>query len=174
MLHIANNRCEKTLEQLTRTICIQGEEEGRMESQIDEQRTVFFLGLRSELCCLVGSSATVKAWPGHIGAGWGQRGASGGAQHYTDASPTTMSHFRPLWFGLGGWPPASWSSLSSSFACSLHFLFDLLLPLSLLFLCMFAGLPFFSLYPVNLFPLSPSKILTVRIAKFHQSSGGQS
>lgn len=35
---------------------------------------------------------------------------SKGAQHCTDASPTTMSHFRPLWSGLGGWPPASWSS----------------------------------------------------------------
>lgn len=85
----------------------------------------------SELCCLVGSSATVKAWPGHTGAGGGQRGESKGAQHYTDASPTTMSHFRPLWFGLGGWPPASWSSLSS-FARSLPFpFFDLLLSLSL-------------------------------------------
>lgn len=63
-----------------------------------------------------------------------------------------MSHFRPLWFSLRGWLPASWNSLSSSFACSLHFLFDLLLPLSLslspslLFLYMFAGSPSLSLY----------------------------
>lgn len=94
----------------------------RTDSQTDEQR-ISFLELFGQSCFLVGSSATAKPLPGHIGAGWGQRGASKGAQHYTDASPTTMSHFRPLWFGLRGWPPASWSSLPSSYACSLHFLF---------------------------------------------------
>lgn len=45
---------------------------------------------------------------------------SEGAQRCTDASPTTMSHFRPLWSGLGGWPPASWSS-PPSLAVSLPF-----------------------------------------------------
>lgn len=106
--NLQNNRCEETLQQLTRAICNDEEEEGRMGRQTDEQSTVFLPGpVRIDLCCLVGSSATVKAWPGHIGAGGGQRGESKGAQHYADASPTTMSHFRPLWFGLRGWPPAS-------------------------------------------------------------------
>lgn len=102
----------------------------------------------------MGSSSTVNAWPGHIGAGGGQRGERKGAQHYTDASPTTMSHFRPLWFGLRGWPPASWSSLSSSLVLSISF-FDLLLSPSNLFLYMFVGMHFLS---VNLFPPSPSNI----------------
>lgn len=51
---------------------------------------------------------------------------SEGAQRCTDASPTTMSHFRPLWSGLGGWPPANWSSPPSltiplSFPQLIHF-----------------------------------------------------
>lgn len=51
---------------------------------------------------------------------------SEGAQRCTDASPTTMSHFRPLWSGLGGWPPANWSSPPSltiplSFPHLIHF-----------------------------------------------------
>lgn len=66
-------------------------------------------------------------------------GRSKGAQLCTDASPTTMSHFRPLWSGLGGWPPASWSSppsltISLSFPHLIHFslslLFASLFPLS--------------------------------------------
>lgn len=47
-----------------------------------------------------------------------------------------MSHFRPLWSGLGGWPPANWSSPPSltippSFPHLIHF--SLSLSLSLLF-----------------------------------------
>ena len=147
MLHVANDRCEETVQQLTRAIGNEEEEEGRTDRQTDEPSTVFLLGaVWSELCCLVGSSATVKAWPGHTGAGGGQRGESKGAQHYTDASPTTMSHFRPLWFGLGGWPPASWSSLSSSSAGSLHFLF--------LFIHLTMYLSFYSYIYVSIFRLS--------------------
>lgn len=122
-----------------------------MDSETDEQETAFLpMSVPSGLCCLVGSSATLKAWPSHIGAGGGQRGESKGAQHYTDASPTTMSHFRPLWFGLKGWPSASWSSLSS-FAISLSFpFFDLLL-----------SLPF-------------SYVILVGFTKYNQSSDRQS
>lgn len=83
-----------------------------MDNQTDEQEAFFLpVPVSLGLCCLVGSSATLKAWPSHIGVGGGQRGESKGAQHYTDASPTTMSHFRPLWFGLRGWRAGALSHL---------------------------------------------------------------
>lgn len=156
MLQIANNSCEEALQQITRAIC--NRKRGRRTyGQPDRWAEGCFLSrvVWSELCCLVGSSATVKAWPGHTGAGWGQRGASKGAQDYTDASPTTMSHFRPLWFGLRGWPPASWSCLSSSFACSLYFLFWSTLSLSSLISLHVLPVRLFSLY--ILLTLFPSK-----------------
>lgn len=77
---------------------------------------------------------------------------SEGAQHCTDASPTTMSHFRPLWSGLGGWPPASWSS-PPSLAVSLpfpHFCLSLSLSVASLSL----SLPF---------PFSPLALLSLKM-----------
>lgn len=143
---------------IIRAICNKENQEGRTDGWAED----CFLSpaVWSGLCCLVGSSTTVEAWPGHTGAGLGQRGESKGAQHCTDASPTTMSHFRPLWFGLRGWPSVNWSSLSSSLLLLSPFLFFSLnlLPLSLSLIHVWVVL---SLYPVNLFPLSPLNMLTV-------------
>lgn len=106
---------------IIRAICNKENQEGRTDGWAEDS----FLSpaVWSGLCCLVGSSTTVEAWPGHTGAGLGQRGESKGAQHCTDASPTTMSHFRPLWFGLRGWPSVYWSALSSSLLLLSPFLF---------------------------------------------------
>lgn len=143
-----------------------------MKSQSNELGAVFLPGpVWSGLCCLVGSSGTVKAWPGHSGAGRGQRGESEGARHYSDASPTTTSHFRPLWFGLGGWPPASWSSLIFSYsACSLSLLMYFCVSLPRFFHCFVFFVHIFSLlYPVNI--NKPSIQLT--LARFTLADGAQ-
>ena len=178
MLQVANNRREMISEQLTRVICNQGEEEGCRESQTDEQRTVFFLRLFGQ--------SWVAEWVPVLQrrlsqAMLDQAGAKG---EQAKGPSTTQTPVLPQWATLGPCGLASGAGrqhagalFSSSFACSLHFLFDLHLPLALspslfsLHVCRFR---LFSLYPVNLFPLPPSNILTVSIAKFHQSSGRQS
>lgn len=50
MLQVANNECEEFLQQLIRAICNEEEEEGLMDSQTDEQRTVFLPGLFGQSC----------------------------------------------------------------------------------------------------------------------------
>lgn len=51
-----------------------------MESETDERETVSPAGpVTLGLCCLFGSSTTLKAWPGGTGTDGGQRGESKGA-----------------------------------------------------------------------------------------------
>lgn len=99
----------------------------------------------------MGSSSAEKVWPGHVEADGGQRGESKGAQHCTDASPTTMSHFRPLWFGLGGAGRQRAGALSPHRLLLLFISFFHLLLFSLFLISL--RRPFLSVHPGDFFSL---------------------
>lgn len=166
----------KTLQQQTRAICNEEEEERRMDGQTDEQMTVFLPELFGQSCV----AWWVPALQWRLGqAILEQAGAKG---EKAKGPSTTQTPVPPQWATLGpcGLASEAGRQLAGAFShpslvLSISF-FDLRLShsLSLISLHVCRVCLFVSLYPVNLFPLFPSNILAASFAKFHQSSGWQS